>query len=436
MKKLLASAIAAALFALALTGCGNSGKSAGNSSPASGGTISYLTWDYSDRKASTDAFIQTVKSKYNITIDMQNIPTDQYAAVLKTKVSANDLPDLVHVHAINSDYTDPGDKCTFDANTFADITGLTSVADYDSTVTDSLKIDSKLFYVPVSRNVLGVIYNKKAFSDSGITATPKNLDEFTADMKKIRGKGITPIAFGAKDSWATQIIPFIAFSQYIDGKDATIRQNLATGKKKYADIKTDLVKTLSVQDGWNKDGYFQKDCLGSDINVASQLVGTEKAAMLICGTWQYTTVQQADSSASIGFFALPLNAAGEKVQVPTNANEGICISASSKSLDLAKQSLDYYLSTNNQTLIIKDLNGISTNSKVTSSSAFVQEVQNTLKDSNNNVQPVWWGCNGLYYPGATTFQIDVQIQSLLAGVTTYDKFISDFDTADAAALKG
>ena len=83
-----------------------------------------------------------------------------------------------------------------------------------------------------------------------------------------------------------------------------------------------------------------------------------------------------------------------------------------------------------------DLNGISTNSQVKSSSKFVQEVQSVLKQSNVNVPAINMGwSDGLYYPVATSFVFTDQCQALLAGTTTVEKLISDFDTANAKALK-
>lgn len=453
MKKLLALVLAIMMIASVMAGCGStSTKSAGTStgtSTVSGSTaavdntqastqaaapevtLKYITWDYSDRTKSTDAWIKELKDKYNITIDMQNVPSDQYSAVFKTHFVANDMPDLVKTHGIGPDLMVAVEKVQIKADTFADISSLSSVSGYIPSVLDSVKIGGKLYYVPVSTNVLGVLYNKKVFSDKGLSV-PTKMDDFIAACDKLKAANIIPIASGAKDAWSTQIIPFIAFSQYIDGKDDTIRKKLADGSMKYADVNADVQKVLSIQQDWAKKGYFQDNFLGTDINVASQLVGTGKAAMLICGTWQLKTIQDADPNGEVGFFALPLNAAGEKIQVPTNANEGMSINSESKSLDAAKQALDYYLSPDNQKLVMVDLNGISTNTKVTSDVPFLKDVATAM--SNGNVQPVWWGNNGLYFPGSTSFKIDIQIQSLLANGTTIDKFISDFDKANAIAL--
>ena len=442
MKRFLASVLAVALCTSTFAGCSSGTTAISATSNSTGAvaaqkpvTLSYITWNYSDRTKSTDAFIKAVKEKYNITIEMQNVPTDQYTAVLKTKVASSDIPDLVCLHSMSDDYV--ADKISFNKDSFVDLSSLSEVKNYSTSVLDAVKEDGKVFYVPISISALGAMYNKSIFTQAGITKLPTNLSEFTADLEKIKAKGITPIAAGQKDSWTSQMIPKIAFSQYIDSKDQTIATKLGTGNMKYADIATDFTKVLNVQQDWNKKGYFQENCLGTSIDVACQLVATGKAGMLINGTWEYSAINKANPDAEIGFFPVPLNnTSTEKIQLPASAEEGIAINAASKNSDAAKQALNYYLSAENQALVMADLNGISTNSQVKSSSKFVQEVQSVLKQSNVNVPAINMGwSDGLYYPVATSFVFTDQCQALLAGTTTVEKLISDFDTANAKALK-
>lgn len=451
-KKWGSLALALTLAASLLAGCGGNNNtetesgapasSAGStnaaspesSAPAEAVTLKYMTWDYSDRTKSTDAFIKEVKDKFNVTIDMQNIPTDQYATSFKTKFASNDVPDLVQVHGLDDNLFSGAEKVTIDPNKFADLSDLPSVSDFLPAVIDARKKNTanKLFYVPVSTNVLGVIYNKKVFSDNGI-ALPANYDEFIAACEKLKAAGITPIAAGFKDSWVTQIIPFIAFGQYINAKDMTIREKLADGSLKYADIKEDLTKVLNVQQDWADKGYFQDGFLGTDINVASQLVGTGKAAMLINGTWQYKAVQDADPNAQIGFFALPLNAPGEKTAVPSTSDSGFIVNDESKNVETAKKVLDYYLSAENQTRVIADLNGIPTNTKVKVDSPFVTEVLGAM--NAGEVQPDFWNAGGYYRPSGTAFLIDKEMQNLLVKGITIDEFIAKYDAENAKVLK-
>jgi raffinose/stachyose/melibiose transport system substrate-binding protein len=448
-KKTTALGLIVSLTAVLLAGCGdnaNNETSSSASAPASNSaspsasasgseaaTLRYLTWDYSDRTASTDAWIKKLKDTDNITIDMQNVPTDQYNTTMKTKFAAMDLPDLVKTHGIDKELN-LQEKLQVTADQFVDLSDLSSVADFLPSVIADRKSNKsgKLLYVPTSTNALGVLYNKKLFSDNGVTV-PTNIDELTTVFEKLKSAGVTPLAGGFKDAWLTQIIPFIAFGQYVNASNPDAKVKLSDGTLKYADIKDAVVKALNVQLEWKDKGYFQKDILGTDANVASQMVGTGKAAMIVVGTWQLSAVQGADPSAEIGFFPLPLNAPGEKLVLPTSADEGIMINAASKNVEAAKKALNEYLSAENQALVIADLNGIPTNTKVEVTNPFVKEVQTSM--TQTEVQPDWWGGNGFYQPSGTTFNMEKSQQSLLAGGVTPEQFIKDYDAANAKALK-
>ncbi|MFC5648589.1 ABC transporter substrate-binding protein [Paenibacillus solisilvae] len=442
-KKAATLGVTLALTTLMLAACGSNGNnSSGNagatdsgssSSPSSASaTLSYMTWTYSDRTASTDAWIQDMKDKYNITIDMQNVPPDQYATLLKTKLASDDLPDLFLTHGIDNEMNTV-EKFKIQPGQLVDLSGLKSVQDFIPSVIESRKAnkEGKLFYLPVSTNALGVLYNKKVFADNGITI-PTNIDELAASFEKLKAGGIAPMAAGFKDPWTTQIIPFIAFGQYIDAKDPTIKEKLATGELKYADIKDDMTKVLNVQLDWADKGYFTDNFLGTDASVASQLVATGKAAMMVTGTWQLSAIQSANPDAEIGFFALPLNAPGEKTALPTNANEGLLINAKTENLDAAKQAMDFYLSPENQARIMKDLNGIPTNTKVQVDNPFTKEVQQVM--GQTSVIATWWGTDGLYQPSGTSFLMEKSQQNLVAKGTTPDQFIADYDAANAKVL--
>ncbi len=436
-KKTLAIGAAIALAATVLTACGSNNDSApagsGGSEGEGASTLRYLTWTYSGRNVSTDAWIQDAKDQLNVTIDMQNVPSDQYGTTLKTKFASDDLPDLVMTHGIDKNLYMIAEKLSIQSDQFVDLSDLPSVAEFLPSVIEARKNnpDGKLYYVPVSTNALGVLYNKQVFEDNGI-AVPTNIEEYTAAMDKLKAAGIAPMAGGFKDTWAAQIVPFIAFGQYINAKDETIREKLATGELKYADIADDVKKVLNVQLDWAEKGYFSDDYLGTDANIASQMVATGKAAMMVTGTWQLSVIQSANPDAEIGFFPLPLNEPGEPTVLPTSADEGMMINAKTKDVETAKKAMDLYLSAENQSRIIQDLNGIPTNTKVQVDNPFVEEVQGYMETAE--VQPDWWATNGNYQPTGTTFNMEKQMQNLLAKGITPDEFIADYDAANAKAL--
>lgn len=412
------------------TGTGGSSGSSGTSNEPV--TLTFMTWGYQNYPNAFDAWIAGLKEKYNITIDMQNVPNDSYQTTLKTRYASNDLPDLFATHSIDRNLN-LLEKLTVGPDELVDLSDLPSVQDYLPSVIEARKnnIAGKLFYVPVSINVLGVLYNKKVFAQHGLEI-PTNIDEFVELAEKLKAAGVIPLASGFKESWTTQIIPFIAFGQYVNTKYPTAKEELATGELKYADIREDVVKALNVQLDWLDKGYFGDNYLGTDSTAAAQMLANGDAAMMVSGNWMYSQVMNANPDAEIGFFPLPLNAPGEPTVLPTNADEGIVIKSSTKHLDAALQAMDYYLSVEIQTLIANEFNGIPTNMKVQVENPFVKEIQAAFEQTE--VQPDWWGTSGLYYPLETTFDLGKEHQNLVAKGITPDEFIDQFDAANARAL--
>src|SRR5215204_5236599 len=50
-----------------------------------------------------------------------------------------------------------------------------------------------------------VFYNKKVFTDNGITA-PTTWEEFLSASEKIKAAGVAPLAVGGKDTWAVTML--------------------------------------------------------------------------------------------------------------------------------------------------------------------------------------------------------------------------------------
>lgn len=461
-QKLLSVLVALTLITAMLTGCGGS-KTTGETSNTPTGetdtgkeeasveqtvaqegagtdekfenpvTISCMVWSYADRTASTDKWIKECEEKFNIIIDLQNIPTDNYSTVLKTKISAGDMPDIVSVHEITKGFE--AESMKIDENTFADLSGLENVANFSQEVRDNVSINGKLYYVPISQNALGVLYNKKVFEDNGI-AIPTNINEFTAAMDKLKTAGVAPLAGSFGEAWSAQIIPFLAFDNYVLGQDPDIPKKLYDSSTNVSEMRWSALgdnvnKALGLGKEWIDAGYFTDNPIGTDASVACQLLATGKAAMFITGNWEYSVAAAAtEEGTSIGFFPLPLNQPGDEIRISTAANEGMCINANSKNLEAAKIALDYYFSTEVQTAIMKDFGGVSTNATVTSEDPFVQEMSEAL--NNNTLVPGgFFGGSDYLFPKSSSFNKEVECQSLMAGLITPEQFCEKMDQAIA-----
>lgn len=403
------------------------GRGEGAESPAAPVRLSYVTWDYVDRKASTDLFIATARNEQSIDIQLENVPTDQYVNLVKTRVASGNVPDMVNIHGVLGGY---GEEIARTGQ-FEDIRDLAVVEEYDPATLDANTLDGKLYYVSVSTNVIGVLYNKALFRASGV-AVPRSLGEFVATCEGFKRVGITPIACSAKDAWTLQMIPFIAFAQVFQSRApsplAALRQ-LAAGDLKFTD--PEYRRTMAIQSEWARRGYFQAGFLGTDVSVASAMVATGKAAMLVNGTWQQKAIMDANPAAEIGFFALPMNATGEQIMIPTMAQGGIALNAKGGKLPQARRALSLYLGTDIQTAVIRDIKGISTNRNVKVGDPFLAEVIAALRAGRPTA---FW--HGTFLSEDVNAVLRSGYQALLAGATTVDRLAEEAQRQLAEELAG
>jgi raffinose/stachyose/melibiose transport system substrate-binding protein len=396
--------------------------------------VTYLTWNYADRQGSLDLWIQRVKEVHNIVIDMQNVPNSNYASTLKARASANDMPDMLQTHSIGETLVTDGLK--IDADTFIDVSGIPGVSRFNQDVLAKRKINGKLYYVPVSTNACGVLYNKNVFAKLNV-APPTNYNEFLVLMDKLKAAGIPPLAGSFAEAWSAQIIPFIGYSQFVESIDPLAAKKIYdpatnTSTKRWASIGEPMYKALSFAKQWIDGGYFTSDPMGSDATVAAQMVATGRAAMFITGNWEIAVTREAaPAGTEIGWFALPLNDPGQPVYIPVSADEGIVINAKSKNLEAAKQALAVYYTKEIQAATVKDLGGISTNLDVVSEDPFINEVAASINKnkpgeffSHDN-----WGVG----PVGTVFDKEIEMQSLAAGIITPQEFCERLDKAMAEA---
>lgn len=458
-KKLMIMVLCTALFTSALSGCGTennaeSGTGTGTESNTENRAedssqsavadsrkfdqpvkLSYLTWNYADRTKSTDAWIEGCKENFNIEIELQNTPSSNYEATFLTKFAAEDLPDLVSVHKITPDYlTDGGAQ--IDEATFVDISGMENVKNFSRSAINGVKIGEKLYYVPVAQNSLGVLYNKKVFTDNGLEI-PKNIDEFMTLMDTLKEKDIIPLAGSFADAWTTQIIPFIAWDNYVGRKDPEAAKKLydcATDKSTLRWVGLEgTEEAFGLTKKWVDEGYFTEEPMSTDASVASQLLATGEAAMFITGSWQFTVAAAAcEEGVEIGFFPLPLNQPGEELYVPLTSVEGICISSKSKNVEAARIAMNYYLSQEIQQLVTNDLNGIATNQLVTMS-PFANEVKGAVETNQVMFPSLYTKSCGYAIPSDATMYIGIQpeFQNILIGNITPEELCEKIDASIA-----
>lgn len=399
-------------------------------------TLTYLTWNYADRTPSTDKWIADCEEKFNIIIEMQNVATANYRSTFKAKMSGDDMSDLFMIHDLTP--SEDGyvmDNTTVSPDMLLDLSDLENTKLYSDETLESTTVDGKLTRMSVSKNPMGVLYNRKVFSDNNLQI-PTNIDEFMDVMDTLKDKGIAPLAGSFADGWSAQIIPFIAVDNWVVRNNPNLGKDLYdittnSRKMKWSETDETMKEALGLVKKWIDEGYFTNDPLGTDANVASQLLATGEAAMFITGAWQYSVASQAcEEGVEIGFFPLPLNKPGEDLYVPglnKEGNEGMCINAESPNVEAAKIAMNYYLSEEIQTLVSQDMGSFSTNELVTSEDPFLQDIMKAAEEHTADFYGFWDHQGFGWYSKSCDFFLPTECQSVAAGLITPEEFCEKMD---------
>ena len=304
--------------------------SADNSNGA-GTTLSIMWWGPDERHTATLATLDAYSKKTGIQFKAEYTAWDGYWTKLPTLVASNSLPDVLQMDgAYIADYVSKG--------VLADLSGVDLLGIVPDKVLENIKIDSKLYGIPLSHNAQGMAFNSKALEQYGITAptTGWTYDQYFAFAEECRSKlpdDKWGIAFGG-GTWDDYQFYQTAngkgpiFSE--DGKSYTIDKDLwMTFYNKMVDFsKNNVVPPAEIQAAF-KENDAQADPMASGkVMTRGATVGSVNALeSLLPG--------------SVGVVSLPTGSAGGGWAQSTIF---FSASASSKNLDASKEFMKWFIS--------------------------------------------------------------------------------------------
>jgi raffinose/stachyose/melibiose transport system substrate-binding protein len=155
--------------------------------------------------------------------------------------------------------------------------------------------DGHIFAVPFAAVSHFVYYNKQIFADNGIEV-PKTFEEFLAACDKLKAAGITPLANGIAGNW--DILECVLCSMVPNYITAEERVAYEKGEKKLNDetwvkIYSDFAKLVP---------YLPEAYASIDEEQADVMFTLGQAAMVIDGSWSYSTLAD---GIDLGFFSFP-----------------------------------------------------------------------------------------------------------------------------------
>ena len=333
MKKILASIALLALAACALYAGGSSEDS----------NVSTLEFAIKETGSTLEAY-ETIVDAFNeshpeINVEIVSYGKD-YQALMKTKMAANDLPDLFTTHgwavALYGDYLYPLNERSWTEHLIPEIR---------STVTD---YDGHVVALPMDIDITGLICNDDVLAASGVGARPENLPEFLEACKKIKAAGYTPIHIAGKDSSdVAGLFSRLSLSILTMSEKQNYAKELLDGTfdwTKYDEIGSFVLSLV-------ENGYTNVDYLTADKSGTYRGLAQNKVAFAFQSNLTMAEVRKLNPEANVSMMEIPGYSEDDSSFLISGERDAVGVWKDSENLDAALVFIDYLAEPENVLLI-------------------------------------------------------------------------------------
>lgn len=254
----------------------------------------------------------------NISVTLEDATTAAAGSTLDSLIVSHREPDLLlWGAAMTPKYVDNGLLYGFEP---------TDPAVADLSATERQTYNGKvygIYFAAQPQNLL--YYNKKLLAQAGIDAPATTLDDFSADLAKLKAAGITPLAGAGQPSWpATNFLWSVASTLYQTEPDWW--SQLCAGTTDYT---SDPIFQQSAQEwqSWYDEGYFQPGYISTNYPDDQALFGAGEAAFYSSGSWTAGAIQSQSNASDFGVTVWPTVTGEQAVSV---ADTALAVSAQSE----------------------------------------------------------------------------------------------------------
>lgn len=354
MRRLAPFILAAFMFSMLLAGCGTTGGTDATTSaaaetqaaaqettsaaPALKGEITFIHHRTDIDGTLIKDYIAQFNKKYpDVKIKTESM--SDYDGQMTIRMNSNDYGDaLIIVDKINPQ----------DYHNFFDVLG--TATDLEKTYmwirVSKGTLGEDVYGLPTCGNAFGIVYNKRIWTEAGVTKLPSTPEEFTADLKLIKEK--------------TKAIPYYTnyaadwplAGQYEDHRTSVsgdpdyvnkmihMDDPFSPGKPHYIVYKLlyDAVKEKCIED----------DPLTTDWESSKTRLATGEIATMMLGSWaisqcQERAVQSGVDPKDVGFMPFPYTNADGKVYAGSGGDRNVAINKNSKNKEIARAWIDFFL---------------------------------------------------------------------------------------------
>ena len=263
-----------------------------------------------------------------------------YQSLMKTKMAANNLPDLFTTHgwavALYGDYLEPLNDRAWTEHLIPEI---------KSTVTD---YDGNIVALPMDIDITGLICNDDVLAASGIESRPVTLDEFLEDCEKIKEAGYTPIHIAGKDSSdVAGLFSRISLSILTMSKTQNYAEELLDGTfdwTKYDEVGQFVLNLVD-------NGYTNVDYLTADKSGTYRGLAQNKVAFAFQSNLTIAEVKKLNPDANVSMMEIPGYTEGDDSFLISGERDAVGVWKDSEHLDAALEFIDYLAKPENVLLV-------------------------------------------------------------------------------------
>lgn len=284
-----------------LLGCSSSDSKKDGDSEFAGETLSILTSaGWMDNRY--DDTIERFEDTYDVTVDLQTIPADQYSDLLQSKLTTDSCSDIFWIQsnpfAIESVIVNPEEYCI-------DFTGAGWESIMPETRLSSCKYNDKLYGLQIYHNSPDcvMIYNKTLFEENG-WKVPTTYEEFKEICGEILDEGITPWYMPGADGWQHQLT-FFQIGGVYEADQPGLYERLNTNQATFAGNEQ-MLESLEEFKEFSDLGYFGEDWIGTDSSNLINALADREAAMVTSGSGVIKQIQEdTETEDEFGMFLCP-----------------------------------------------------------------------------------------------------------------------------------
>ena len=259
-----------------------------------------------------DASIARFEETYDVTVDLQTVPADQYIDLLQVRLLTGECSDVFWIQsnpfAIESVIVDYQDYCI-------DFSGAAWEKIIPEARLLSCKVGDSLYGLQLWHNSpeYVLIYNKSLFDEMGLSV-PETYAQLKETSAKIAAEGITPWFVPGADGWQHQLA-FFQIGGIYEANTPGLYEGLNNNTMTFAGNKT-MLTVLEQMKELSDLGYFGEDWIGASSTNMFNMFADREIAMAMANS---STIQQikdeTGTADEFGMFLIPL---ADNRYYPTN----------------------------------------------------------------------------------------------------------------------